>query len=155
MRVESVLFGVYFVFLVVVSGIYWLLSQETAGTTMILLSGGLGGIIAYFLWFTSRRMEARPEDRGDAEISEGSGEIGFFPPHSWWPIYTAAAFSTTTLGLVFGPWLFLIGFVGIIITASGFLFEYYVGINRSQGQTLLALEAMGEQPTSPHKFLGD
>jgi hypothetical protein len=155
MRVEGVLFGVYFVFLVLVSGIYWLLSQEPAGTTMILLAGGLGGIIGYFLWFTARRMEARPEDRADAEISEGSGEIGFFSPHSWWPIYLAGAFAMTMLGLVFGVWLVLIGMVGIGITVSGLLFEYYVGINRSQGQTLQALEAMGERPTSPHKFLGD
>jgi len=155
MRVEGVLFGVYFVFLVLVSGIYWLLSQEPAGTTMILLAGGLGGIIGYFLWFTARRMEARPEDRPDAEISEGSGEIGFFSPHSWWPIYMAGAFTLTTLGLVFGVWLVIIGAVGLTITVSGLLFEYYVGINRSQGQTLGALQAMGERPTSPHKFLGD
>jgi hypothetical protein len=37
----------------------------------------------------------------------------------------------------------------------GLLFEYYVGINRSQGQTLGALQAQGERPTSVHKFLGD
>ncbi len=59
------------------------------------------------------------------------------------------------LGLVIGTWLLLIGLVAVGIAAMGFLFEYYVGINRSQGQTLQALEAMGERPTSPHKFLGD
>ena len=68
-----------------------------------------------------------------------------------WP----AAFTITAVGLIFGPWLFLIGFVLVLITSMGFLFEYYVGINRSQAQTLSALEAMGESATSPHKFLGD
>lgn len=155
MKVESTLFAVYFVFLTLVSVVYWYLSFDPAGTAMLALAGGLAFIVGYFLWFTARRMEARPEDRGDAEISEGAGEMGFFPPHSWWPIFTAAAFSLTTLGLVFGPFLFVIGFVCILITASGFLFEYYLGVNRSQGQTLQALESMGEAPTSTHKWLGD
>ena len=155
MKVEGLLFAVYALFLFASSAVYWLLSRDPTGSVCILLSGGLAFIIAYYLIFTARRMEARPEDRADAEISEGSGEMGFFSPHSWWPIYLAAAFSVTVIGLVFGPWMVLIGFVGILITAGGFLFEYYVGINRSQAQTLQALEAMGERPTSPHKFLGD
>lgn len=155
MKIESTLFGFLALFLIVVSAIYWLLSQDPSGTVMLLLAGGLATIIGYFLWFTARRMEARPEDRGDAEVSEGSGEIGFFSPHSWWPIFMAASFSLTTLGLAFGYWLLVIGLGGLVVTTSGLLFEYYVGINRSQGQTLQALEAAGEQPTSPHKFLGD
>ena len=155
MRVEGLLFAVYFLFLVVAGAIYWFLSLDPAGSTMIVLSGGLAGIVGYFLLFTARRMEARPEDRPDAEMSEGSGEMGFFSPHSWWPIYTAAAFSVTTLGMVFSWWISLVGMIAIGITASGFLFEYYVGINRSQGQTLSALDAAGEPATSPHKWLGD
>lgn len=155
MKVEGLLFGVYALFLAVTTAVYWLLSQDPTGTTALLLGGGLASIVAYYLWFTSRRMEARPEDRGDAEISEGAGEIGFFPPHSWWPIWLAGAFTITMLGTIFGPWLFLIGFGLLVVTASGFLFEYYVGINRTQAQTLEALEAMGERPTSPHKWLGE
>ena len=155
MKVEGLLFGVYAVFLVFVTAVYWLLSQDPTGTACLLLSGFLAFMVGYYLWFTARRMEARPEDRGDADISEGSGEMGFFSPHSWWPIYTAGAFTITAVGLIFGPWLFLIGFVLVLITSMGFLFEYYVGINRSQGQTLSALDAMGESATSPHKFLGD
>ena len=155
MKVEGLLFGVYAVFLILVTAIYWLLSQDPTGTACLLLSGFLAFMVGYYLWFTARRMEARPEDRGDADISEGSGEMGFFSPHSWWPIYTAGAFTITAIGLIFGPWLFLIGFVLVLITSMGFLFEYYVGVNRSQGQTLSALDAMGESATSPHKFLGD
>ncbi len=155
MKVEGLLFAVYAMFLVASAAVYWLLSYDPTGTTCIVLSGGLAFIVAYYLMFTARRMEARPEDRADAEISEGSGEMGFFPPHSWWPIYLAAAFSVTLVGLLFGPWLILIGLAFVVVASMGFLFEYYVGVNRSQGQTLQALEAMGESPTSPHKFLGD
>ena len=155
MKVEGYVFAFIAVFLVPVTAVYWILSQDPTGTTCLALSIGLTFMIGYYLLFTARRMEARPEDRGDADISEGSGEMGFFSPHSWWPIYTAGAFSLTAIGLIFGPWLFLIGFVLVLITSMGFLFEYYVGINRSQGQTLSALDAMGESATSPHKFLGD
>lgn len=155
MKVESVLFGFIAVFLLIVTVVYWLMSEDPTGTACLALSGGLALMIGYYLWFTSRRMEARPEDRGDADISEGAGEMGFFSPHSWWPIYAAGAVTITAIGLIFGPWLFLVGFVLVLITATGFLFEYYVGINRSQAQTLAALDAMGESATSPHKFLGD
>lgn len=155
MRVEGLLFSAIAVFLVVASAIYGWLSQDPAGTTMILLSGGLAFIVGYYLMFTARRMEARPEDRPDADISEGSGEMGFFPPHSWWPLYLAASTTMLAVGAIFGVWLFLIGLGFVLVSTAGLLFEYYVGINRSQGQTLQALDAMGEAPTSPHKFLGD
>jgi protein-S-isoprenylcysteine O-methyltransferase Ste14 len=154
-KVEGLLFSLYAIFLVVISAAYWILSKDPSGTTCIVLSGALAFIVGYYLLFTARRMEARPEDRADAEISEGSGEMGFFSPHSYWPIYLAAAFTMTTLGIAFGLWLFLIGALFVVVTAMGFLFEYYVGINRSQAQTLSALEAMGESPTSAHKWLGD
>ena len=154
MKVEGLLFAGLAVFLAVVSVVYAVLSEEWVGVTCLALSGGLALIIGYYLLFTARRMDLRPEDRPDAEISEGSGEIGFFAPHSWWPIATAGAFTVTTLGLVFGPFLALIGFFLILITASGFLFEFYVGVNRAQGFTLGELEAMGEAPTSDRKFLG-
>ena len=155
MKVEGLLFGVYAVFLVFVTAVYWLLSQDPTGTACLLLSGFLAFMVGYYLWFTARRMEARPEDRPDAEIAEGAGEMGFFPPHSWWPILMAASFATVGAGLIFGPWLFAIGFGAICLAVVGFTFEYYVGINRSQGQTLGALQAMGEQPTSTRKFLGE
>ncbi len=155
MKAESGIFGFMAAFFFVVTGIYWWLSRDPTGTACLALTFGLSVIIGYYLWFTGRRMEARPEDRGDAEISEGSGEIGFFPPHSWWPIMLAGSFALTLSGIAFGRFIMVIGFALVVVTAMGFLFEYYVGINRSQGQTLGALEATGEKPTSTHKFLGD
>ncbi len=153
MNVEWLVFSLISTFLFVVGGIYWFFSREASGTVMLVLSGALALTIGYYLWFTARRMEARPEDRADAEISEGSGEMGFFSPHSWWPIMGAAAFATTGLGAAFGAWLLVIGLVAVVLTATGFLMEYYLGINRSQGQTLSALQAQGESPTSPTKWL--
>jgi hypothetical protein len=155
MKIEAYLFGALAVFLVPVSVVYWYYSKDWTGTTCLVFSVLLAFMVGYYLWFTARRMEARPEDRPDAEISEGAGEVGFFPPHSWWPIFLAAAFTVTVLGLVIGPFLSVIGAGLLVVALSGLLFEYYVGINRSQGHTLGDLQAMGEKPTSVHKFLGE
>ena len=155
MKIEGYLFSFLAVCLLPITVVYWLLSEDWTGTTCLALSIGLLGMIGYYLWFTARRMEARPEDRPDAEISEGSGEIGFFPPHSWWPILLAGGFAITMIGLVIGPFLAMMGGGLLVVALLGLLFEYYVGINRTQGQTLGALQAMGERPTSVHKFLGE
>src|SRR5690606_18808620 len=100
-----------------------------------------------------RRLDARPEDRPDAEISEGSGEVGFFAPHSWWPIMCAFAFSFATMGIAIGPWMLITGLIAVVLTATGFLLEYYWGINRSQAQTVEVLQAIGEPQVAPAKWL--
>jgi hypothetical protein len=155
MKIEAYLFGLLAVFLVPVSIVYWYLSRDWTGTTCLVFSVLFAFMISYYLWFTARRMEARPEDRPDALIAEGAGEVGFFPPHSWWPIALAAAFTVTVVGLVIGPFLAIIGAGFLVVALLGLLFEYYVGVNRSQSFTLGQLQAMGEKPTSVHKFLGE
>jgi hypothetical protein len=126
-KIEGRLFLAVGIFLFVVTGVYWLLSKDPTGTALLLLSGGLGAMIAFFLLFTAGRMDPRPEDRADAEISDGAGELGFFSPHSYWPITVAAGAGLTGLGVIFGTWLMLLGLVLVVVTATGFLFEYYVG----------------------------
>ena len=155
MKVEGALFAFLALFFGVVTTVYWLLSRDPTGTACLGLTGGLAFIIGYYLLFTARRMDARPEDRPDGEIAEGAGEVGFFAPHSWWPIATAASFATVGAGLIFGPFLMAIGLGMIAVAIVGFTFEYYVGINRTQAFTLGTLEAMGEQPTANRKFLGE
>ena len=155
MKVEGALFAFLALFFAVVTTVYWLTSYDPTGTACLGLTGGLCFIIGYYLLFTARRIDARPEDRPDAEIAEGAGEVGFFAPHSWWPIALAFSFLLVGSGLVFGFFMMAIGLFAISIAIVGFTFEYYVGINRTQSHTLGALEAMGEQPTSTRKFLGE
>ena len=155
MKIEGLLFGFLSVFFIGISVVYWLVSRDDAGFTLLLLTAGMSFIIGYYVLFTAARMDARPEDREDAEIAEGAGEVGFFAPHSWWPIALAASVLITTMGLVFGPFLIIIGVVAVLTSLSGLLFEYYVGINRSQAFTLSTLEAMGDLPTLNRKFIGE
>jgi hypothetical protein len=154
-KIEGYLFLVIGFIIAVCTVVYAVYSGDATGITCLILSIGLAVMVGFYLTFTARRMEARPEDRPDAEISEGSGEVGFFAPHSWWPIALAASFAVTLIGTIIGPFLVLIGTLFLTVALLGLLFEYYVGINRSQAQTLGALQAQGERPTSLHKFLGD
>lgn len=155
MKIEGYLFAFIALFLVPVTVVYWLLSEDPTGTTCLALSIGLAFMVGYYLLFTARRMDERPEDRPDAEIAEGAGEIGFFAPHSWWPIAMGATFTLTMVGLIIGPFLAMIGGLLLTIATLGLLFEFYVGINRTQAQTLGQLAAQGDRPTSTRKFLGE
>ncbi|MGY1785714.1 cytochrome c oxidase subunit 4 [Geodermatophilus sp. SYSU D00698] len=130
MKVEALIFNLIAVFCIVAAAVYGFWSQEPIGTTALILSGGLTGLIGGFFWFISRRIDARPEDRKDADIAEGAGELGFFPPASYWPFGLASAAAVTGLGLAFWyDWLIIIGVVSLLVTIGGLLFEFYVGQN--------------------------
>jgi cytochrome c oxidase subunit IV len=123
-RAEKKLFFILAVFLGGSTLVYWFTSKDPTGTTALALSAGLGALIAYYAFSLQRRMRPRPSDRGDAEIEEGAGELGFFSPHSWWPLIAAAASATLMLGLIFGWWLFVIGVIAQLAGVVGILFQY-------------------------------
>ena len=92
------------------------------------MTAGLSLIIGTFFRFIARRLDTRPEDYNEADISDGAGELGFFSPHSWWPILIALAFSTAAVGAALWlPWLIATGIVCVLAAVSGFVFEYYIG----------------------------
>jgi hypothetical protein len=75
-------------------------------------------------------MEPRPEDRKQAEIAEGAGELGFFPPYSWWPLWCAVTAATVAYGVAMGLWwLVIIGFGVGVIALCGWIYEYYRGVH--------------------------
>ncbi len=127
MKVEGYLFAAGVVFFAVSGVVYGLLSEEPVGTVALFFTAGLALIIGYYLLFTARRIDPRPEDRKTAEIEEGAGELGFFSPHSWWPLVVAFFAATSFLGIVVGWWLFIIGVLGSMFAVTGLVFEYYRG----------------------------
>jgi hypothetical protein len=129
-KVEAAIFNLVSALLVVFAIVYGVWSKEPIGTTALALSAGLTILVGGFFWFISRRIDARPEDRKDADIADGAGELGFFSPASYWPITVALAIGLTAIGLAFFyPWLIIMGAVAILIAVGGLLFEYYVGQN--------------------------
>ena len=127
MKVEGYLFAFIAVFLGVSDVVYWFGSHDPTGTTALALGTGLGALIGFYLLFTARRIEPRPEDLEDADISDGAGEIGFFSPYSWAPLWCGLAAVTCILGIVFGWWLFFLGAGFAIFAVGSMVFEYYAG----------------------------
>ena len=132
MRVEFRLFGIlaglFFAFAIAYGIWTWVEDGrvEVAGTTALVLTGGLALIVGSYFWFISRRIDPRPEDRLDADIAEGAGELGFFSPGSYWPVGLAFGAMIAGLGLAFSEyWLLGLGIIGVLFTAGGLLFEYY------------------------------
>jgi Cytochrome c oxidase subunit IV len=127
MKVEGWLFVGCAAFFAIMDLIYWHFSKDPTGTTALALSVGLAFLTGFYLLFTGRRLPPRPEDRPEAEIAEGTGELGFFSPHSWWPLITGMSAAVAALGAAIGWWLFLIGMLFVLLSAIGFVFEYYRG----------------------------
>ena len=127
MKVEGYLFVGCAVFFGVVDIVYWHFSKDPTGTTALFFSVCLAFLTGFYLLFTGRRLPPRAEDVPDAEISDGTGELGFFSPHSWWPLITGLSAAVAALGVAVGWWLFLIGMLFVILSAIGFVFEYYRG----------------------------
>ena len=137
MKIEARVFLMIAVFCWVIAGVYGYWSNKTnghvevAGLAALILSGGLAGISGSFFWFVSRRIDPRPEDRPDAEIAEGAGDLGFFSPGSYWPFGIALAATLAGAGLAFAQWwMVAVGIVAVLVTTSGLLFEYYTGSRR-------------------------
>ena len=127
MKVEGWLFAAGFFFFALAGVVYWVLSEEVVGTVALGFTAGLAFLTGYYLLFTARRIDRRPEDMVDAEIADGAGELGFYSPHSWWPLPVAFFAALAFLGIIFGWWLFIIGAVGGGLAVIGFVFEYYRG----------------------------
>jgi hypothetical protein len=127
MKVEGWLFVGSAAFFAVMDVIYWHFSKDPTGTTALALSVGLAFLTGFYLLFTGRRLPLRPEDNPAGEIAEGTGELGFFSPHSWWPLITGMSAAVAALGAAIGWWLFLIGMLFVLLSAIGFVFEYYRG----------------------------
>jgi hypothetical protein len=127
MKSEAWIFGVNAVFFTLVAPAYWFLTYDPTGTAALIMTALLTILVTFYLGFHARRMEPRPEDNKEAEVADGAGELGFFPPYSWWPLWCAATVAVMVLGIVFGWWLFIIGAGLGSIALIGWIFEYYVG----------------------------
>ena len=138
MHIEARLFEFLTAFFALVTVVYAVLTAlyanggiEWAGTTALVLTTGLTLITGTFFRFVARRLDTRPEDYEDAEISDGAGELGFYSPGSWWPLLIALSASVTAVAVAMWlPWLIAAGAVFVIATAAGLVFEYYTGPER-------------------------
>lgn len=122
------------VFYFIVAAIYFFAGGEAVGITAMTLSGGLAGLVGFYMWYSNRRIaNVLPEDNEIGEIADGAGELGFYSPHSWWPLPVAIFACVSGLGLIIGWWLTLIGVGGLLVSVVGFVTEYEHPVNTSTG----------------------
>ena len=95
-------------FFVVVSPAYWFITYDWTGTSALTMTTLLAGMVTLYLGFHAAKMDPRPEDRKDGEIADGAGELGFFPPYSWWPMWCALTLAVIVYGTALGAWWLLI-----------------------------------------------
>jgi len=125
MKTSWILFVGLAIFYAILTVIYWQVGGEPVGVTAISLSAGLALIVGFYLWFTDRRLgNLLPEDNQQGEIADSAGELGFFSPHSWWPLPVALSACAVGLGLIIGWWLTLIAVGALIISILGLVLEY-------------------------------
>ncbi len=117
------------IFFALISPVYWLLTKDWTGSTALVMTCLLCVLLGFYLSVVANQIPSRPEDRSDGEIADGAGELGFFPPYSWWPLFVALALTVVVLGVVIGWWLFIIGTGFISLTIAGWMFEYYRGVH--------------------------
>ena len=124
MKVEWRLFAGAGGFFLLTSSIYWFVTYEDAGTTMLGMGVAAVLLVAAWLLFQSRRLGGpRPEDRTDAEPSDGAGDLGYFPASSIWPLVLAAGAVVVANAFVFGVWLGLAGALLVVIGIVGYASE--------------------------------
>jgi hypothetical protein len=125
MRIEYRLTIGIALFFGIVDLIYWFTSKDDTGTACLLFSVCAFGLIGSFLFLQWKRRKGipRPEDRDDAEMSDGAGEIGFFPAASIWPAGVGIGAVFLAIGLIYGVWYLFIGGVFVIGSLIGFMVE--------------------------------
>lgn len=128
MKHEAWLFIICTVFFFLITPAYWLITSDWTGTSALTMTTLLTLMVSLYLGVHAAKMNPRPEDLNEAEIADGAGELGFFPPYSWWPLWCALTLSVCVYATAMGAWwLFIIGGVLGMVTLSGWVFEFYRG----------------------------
>jgi hypothetical protein len=113
------------VFYVLMTVVYWYVGGEAVGITGMLLAACLAGMVGFYVWFTQKRIgKLMPSDNLTAEISDGAGDLGFYSPHSWWPLPVALAAVAMGMGLIIGWWLTIIATTALFFGIVGWVTEY-------------------------------
>ena len=129
MKVSYWLFAIVGAFGALMGTIYGSVTdwKEPVGPVGLFLAAGLGAMVSFYLWMTSRRLPPASDDDPFGEIADHEGNYGQFAPYSWWPLWLALTAAITVMGLAVGWWLFAVGAFLTIFTPVGWVFESYKG----------------------------
>lgn len=112
------------VFLGATAALYWALvadhghTVEASGIAMLVFGfAAYGMLFGYLLLqYLRRRRHLRPEDRFDATMADGEGEISYFPAASIWPAGMGLGMIFGAMAAVWGLWYLIVG--GVLFGGS-------------------------------------
>jgi hypothetical protein len=110
LRVQWQLFGGVAAFMAVIDLVYWFVSYERAGTTMLTLASGLAAFCAAWLFIQDRHGNASSEHVGADAVEP------YLPSTSWWPLVMGFGAALSLNGLVLS-WPYAIP--GAVVLAFG------------------------------------
>ncbi len=123
MNVEWKLFTGAAAFAAVVGGLYWFVSYEHAGTTMLVFSGAAFLLVAGYLTVVGNRGGIRPSDRGDADLGDDGKQSVYYPSASVWPFVAACGAVVLGFGMVFGLGVASLGILLLGMAIVGYASE--------------------------------
>ena len=117
MRVEARIFLGIASFLVLATVVYFATSSEDAGSTMLLLAGGMALIIGGYLAVQARKHTdaGDPEREGGGGSDEPAEEEAYLPHASVWPFGLGMGLVVLANGLALGLWALI---PGALLTAT-------------------------------------
>lgn len=115
MKHSAILWGLCFVYFIVLAVIYQIVSGEAGGTVLLLFAAAFGGLISGWLWNATRSPVEHPEDNPSANVQDSVGVVGVFTPESIRPLGIAVGMSGALLGVAVGLWMSV---AGVAILAS-------------------------------------
>jgi hypothetical protein len=131
MKVESRTIVGAAIFLALASAVYWGMveyhgaADERAGIAMLVFSFAGYTMLGIYLLaqYYRRKGIPRPEDRFDADQSDGEGLVGYFPSASIWPAGMALGMIFGAAALIWGLWYLAIGAVLFFGAVVGWVVE--------------------------------
>lgn len=94
LRVQWQMFAAVAAFIGVIAIVYWFVSYEDAGTTMLALAAGLAALVGGWLFVQDRRST-------DADVSNHA-PVHYLPTSSVWPLAIGVGATLTVNGFVLG-----------------------------------------------------
>ena len=114
LRVQWQLFASVAAFIALIGTVYWFVSYENAGTTMLALASGLALLLAGWLYLQQR-------GSSDGSASDAPVEEDYLPTASVWPLAIGVAAALTVNGLILG-WAYAApGAAALALAVAGFV----------------------------------
>jgi len=119
-RVQSRIFVGIAAFFALTATLYWFTSYEDAGTTMLVLSAGLGGLAGGYLWVHDRRGAAAGAEHPGDGGGGGQASEEYLPHASVWPLGIGAGAFLLFNGLILGIWFLVPGVILVGVALVGY-----------------------------------